>query len=115
MYNTSYKWYLLFGLILCGCGSMPKKPSVEIGVIDYPAGEVITNVTSGDKIKTVEQLSYKAIATPIVTDNPFLSVRVPLERYDKAICFKPDSWELLIDYLHGLERCIKNHTCSVQP
>ena len=72
---------IAFSLLLVACQSMPEKPVVEVGDIDFPASEVITRQSEGS--------------------DP--SVRVPLSTYDKATCFKPKQWEEIKAYLWMLE------------
>jgi hypothetical protein len=67
--------------LLMGCSSMPEKPTVEMGDVDFPAGEVITRKSTGSEA----------------------SVRAPLSTYDKATCFKPREWEKEKAYIKLLE------------
>lgn len=70
-----------FNLLIAGCSSMPEKPVVEVGAINYPAGEVLAGLSDGsDSVHPV-----------------------PLSAYDKATCFVPRSWELLKAYVQLLE------------
>ena len=72
---------IAFSLLLVACQSMPEKPVVEVGDIDFPASEVITRLSEGTEP----------------------SVRVPISSYDKATCFKPAPWEQVKVYLKLLE------------
>jgi hypothetical protein len=97
-------------LLLTACGGAPIKPSVDLGVIDYPRAQVIENQTGGasiSKINTFDKASHANVVKAIATGGQ----RVPLSTYDRAICFKPDSWNVEIAYVHSLERYISNH-CS---
>lgn len=88
----------------------PQKPSVELGIIDYPSDSVIANMTGGrsfQSINSVESATYKNVATAILTGGK----RVPLASYDRAICFRPAWWGIEQGYVHALERYIVNH-CS---
>lgn len=96
--------------ILVSCAGAPQKPNVELGVIDYPHGEVIVNMTdakSFSKINSVEEAKYRAIARAVVASGG----RVPLASYDRAIAFKPLEWEKVQNYLNSLTRYIQNN-CS---
>jgi hypothetical protein len=107
------KELLIICSLLSSCALMPDappKPSVELGVIDYPAGQVVTNMTGGKsfkKIDSVETATYRNVMAAIVSGGK----RVPLASYDRAICFKPDWWGAEQNYIHALERYIQNH-CS---
>lgn len=96
--------------ILTSCGGLPIKPQVTLGVIDFPAGQVIENTTNGQKMKNVDSFE-KATARKITSAIIFDGNRVPLSSYDKAICLTPDWWNVEVNYIHSLERYISNH-CS---
>lgn len=84
---------------------MPEKPTVELGVIDYPRNEVITEI-AGPEVKSSEDLKYEKIKANA-------SVRKPLSSYDKAVCFVPDAWVPVQTYMHLLENYIKTScTCN---
>lgn len=89
---------------------MPIKPSVVLGVVDFPVSQVIENTTNGQKMQEINSFA-KATAQNIRKAAMFDGTRVPLSSYDKAICFKPDSWNVEVNYLHSLERFIRDH-CS---
>ncbi len=102
------KLLTMLSLLLSACASLPAKPSVELGVIDYPRGQVIVNMTGGrsmSRIDSVSKASYGNLAQAIVTGGQ----RVPLAAYDRAISFKPDAWQTEINYIHSLERYIEGH------
>lgn len=95
-------------LLLASCGGAPVKPSVELGVIDYPRNQVIENMTGGQSFKridSVEKATARNVTAAVFTGGS----RVPLESYDKAICFRPDWWNVEVNYVHSLERYIQNH------
>lgn len=94
--------------VLTSCGGAPVKPSVELGVIDYPANEVIENMTGGASFKKIDAIP-KATAANITHAVVSTGNRVPLASYDKAICFRPDWWDVEVNYVHALERFITNH------
>ncbi len=98
---------LLIIFLISGCASIPKAPSVELGVIDYPNGEVIVNMTGNKSlqaIKSVDMATYRAVARAILAGG-----RVPLASYDRAICFKPTYWQAVQDYMNALVRYLQNH------
>lgn len=101
---------IAIALLLCSCGGTPIKPSVVVGVVDYPAGQVIENTTNGQAVKRIDSFE-KATARNVRSAILFDGTRVPLSSYDKAICFKPDSWNVEVNYLHSLERFIRDK-CS---
>lgn len=70
-----------FSLLLASCQTMPEKPIVEVGGVDYPADQVIAGLSDG--------------SDPVH--------RVPLSTYDKATCFKPKEWEREKVYIKLLE------------
>ena len=91
---------------LSSCASLPKKPSVELGVIDYPSGEVIVNMTGGASLSKINSVpSYHAVASAIVSGGN----RVPLASYDRAIAFKPAYWSAVQNYMNALVVYIQNH------
>lgn len=92
---------LLVAFSLCACGSLPPKPNVELGIIDYPAGEVIVNQTQGDTVKTASDLKYDKLSSFVMAGK-----RVPLSYYDRAISFRPTMWEMVQNYIDSLERYI---------
>lgn len=102
---------IICSLLLASCGGAPIKPSIELGVIDYPAGEVIVNMTGGksmSRIDSVPKASYQNVVQAIVVTGN----RVPLASYDHAITIKPDYWQIEVSYIHSLERYITNHCGS---
>jgi len=82
---------------------MPSKPQVEVGIIDYPVNQVVTNLT-GEEIKSTKELKYEEISKKI---NGSGSVRKPLKDYDRAVCFLPDYWEMVQNYIDLLEEAAK--------
>ena len=98
---------ITLALISSSCAGLPQKPNVELGVIDYPSAQVITNMTgskSFQKIQMPSDVTYKAVLQATVTDG----ARVPLSTYDRAICFKPNYWQAVQDYVNALNRYIEN-------
>lgn len=94
-----------------GCAGAPVKPSVELGVLDVPAQEVIVNNTAKMEFSKAEQIEYdNLVAKIILTGN-----RVPIIDYDKAISFKPDQWAILAKYVKALEQYIGEHNCVPKP
>lgn len=90
--------------------SAPKAPSVELGVIDYPASQVVVNMTGAKSfrgIDSVQGANYRAVVNAIVSTGK----RVPLSTYDRAIAFKPTYWQAVQDYMNALTQFIQNH-CS---
>lgn len=99
---------LLSLLSLTSCAGAPEKPSFELGVIDYPAGQVIVNETNGksmQRIDSVAKASHANVIRAIVAGGQ----RVPLASYDRAIAITPDNWTIFINYVHALERYAQNH------
>ncbi len=97
---------------LYSCAGAPIKPSVEVGVIDYTANQVIENMSGGASFKHIDAIP-KATAENITRAIVVTGNRVPLANYDKAICFTPDWWNVEVQYIHSLERYITAH-CSGQ-
>lgn len=103
---------LISSLFLVGCQTMPismpmpEKPKVEMGVMDFPRGEAITNQLDLRKIESAEQLKYGPLVKSIKASK---YKRVPLLDYDKAIMFKPRAWEQHQNYLDKLVNYIRNH------
>jgi len=106
---------IIYSFLLTGClAGAPIKPSVELGVIDYPANEVIENMTSGKSFKTIDVV-IKASARNVTSAVVSGGNHVPLSDYDKAICFQPDWWDVEVNYIHALERYISNHCGPAAP
>lgn len=97
---------IIFSLLLASCASLPKKPNVELGVIDYPSGEVIVNMTGAPAMQRIQSVpSYRTVANAIAASGN----RVPLSTYDRAIAFKPAYWSEVQNYMNSLVRYINNH------
>lgn len=94
--------------LLASCAGAPVKPSVELGVIDYPSNEVIENMTGGASFRSINSIP-KATAASVTRAVVSTGNRVPLSNYDKAICFQPDWWDVEVNYIHSLERYITAH------
>lgn len=111
--QETYKraFLVLCSITLAACSSLPQKPSVELGIIDYPAGQVIVNMTGGKSFSAMRNASsfmaasYYPLAQAIVTGGQ----RVPLASYDRGITFKPTEWQKEINYVHSMERYIQAH------
>lgn len=100
---------LIICSLLTGCfAGAPVKPSVELGVIDYPSNQVIENMSGGASFKPIDSI-LKASAKSVTRAIAVTGNRVPLENYDKAICFQPDWWDVEVNYVHALERYISAH------
>jgi hypothetical protein len=89
----------------CAGLPIPEKPKVEVGIIDYPRNEVITNQIDSRKIKSKKQLRYAVMRKNMLASK---FIRKPLADYDKAISFKPAAWEQLQNYLDKLEDYARN-------
>lgn len=85
---------------------VPVKPKIEMGVIDAPALEVITNKVKTNELTNSEALTYGALSKKIKAAG---RVRVPIMDYDKAIAIKPKEWSSLEDYRGALEDYVRNH------
>lgn len=98
---------VLTALSFTACGSLPvpEKPKVEMGIIDYPRGEIITNKIDSTKIESHKQLRYTPLVKAIMASK---YKRVPIKDYDKAIAFKPASWEQIQNYIDKLEDYARN-------
>ncbi len=96
-------------ILASSCASAPQKPSVELGVIDYPNNQVIVNMTGNPAFKSIRESftapSYKSVITAVIASRN----RVPLASYDRAICFKPTYWQAVQDYMNSLVRYIQNN------
>ena len=92
-----------FSIVLSACGGLPTKPVVELGVIDYPRLEIVTNTTDKVELNTAKDLEYKKFVTQLVKS----SVRKPLATYHKAVCFLPTEWEKVQNYIDALEEAAK--------
>lgn len=108
MSATKLLTILLILVFEVGCPGVPVKPSVELGVLDVPAQEVIIGNTSKMRLNKVEDAEYDNIVEQIRLQ----STRVPIIDYDKAISFKPDQWAILSKYIKDLERYIQDHQCK---
>ena len=104
-----------FSLTLASCAGAPAKPVVTIGVIDYPANQVIENNTSGKamkQIKTIAQATHENVVRAVDSAG---SNRVPLSVYDNAVCFRPLQWEIVQNYLDALRTYVTNHCSTPAP
>lgn len=96
---------LLSVFSLVACSNLPKKPSVELCVVDYDRQEASCAMTDGEDVMrlggfTYENVAYAVYSSPTAT-------RYPLIYLNKAIAFRPDSFATLEKYLHDLERYAK--------
>ncbi len=96
---------MVIALASCGHLPIPEKPKLEMGVLDVPSGQVITNKLDMTKITSAQQLHYSAIVQSIKTSK---FKRVPLLEYDHAISFKPSAWEQQQNYIDKLEDYARN-------
>lgn len=96
---------LIVSLAACGSLPVPEKPKVEMGIIDYPRGEIITNRLDTTKIESVKQLRYSSLVKAIMASK---YKRVPIKEYDRAIALKPKSWEQIQNYIDKLEDYARN-------
>lgn len=79
------KTWLIASSILIGCASPPPiKPSVILCVLDSPKQEGICSGSQGQS-------------------NLF---RIPIKDLDKNVCFSPDDWYYIQNYIHYLESII---------
>lgn len=103
-----YLGILIASSLLASCANMPKpeKPKLEMGIIDAPSLEVITNKINMDKVSSVKQLTYSKLSANLKASK---YVRVPIMDYDKAVALKPRPWEQLQNYLDKVEDYLKNH------
>jgi len=100
----SGSWLLLAS---CAGTGMPQKPSIDIGVIDYPRSQVIENNTSKMSMSvTAGKISVRSVANGILAARS--SKRVPLSTYDKAVALKPKTWEVVQNYIDELVAYAKN-------
>ncbi len=104
---------ILLAASLFSCATImpgaPTKPNVELGIIDYPNSEVITNMTGARSFQKIQSVpSYSAVVQAIVASGN----RVPLASYHKAICFKPVYWQTTQNYINALVRYIQNHCAN---
>lgn len=103
------RFFVIMGisLALYGCGALPvpEKPKLEMGIIDFPRGQVITNKLDMTKVTSAKQLHYKPLTTSLKSGK---FKRVPLSEYDRAISFKPSAWEQQQNYIDKLEDYARN-------
>ncbi len=95
-------------IFLTSCAGLPKAPSVELGVIDYPRGQVIVNMTGRSSFKNVDSIpaaDYRSVVKAIVSGGN----RVPLASYDRAISFKPAEWQKVQSYMDSLVQYVRAH------
>lgn len=95
-------------LASCAGTGIPKKPAIEIGVIDYPRSEVIVNNTAKMSVSEVNVASttVRSVANGIIGSRS--SKRQPLSTYHKAIAFRPAYWEAIQNYIDELVAYAKN-------
>lgn len=96
--------------LLTACGSLPlpKKPKIEMGVIDASDSAnvtVITNKLNTAAITDKSQLAYRAVVKSLRSSK---YKRVPISAYDKAIAIPNRSWEALENYRNELEDYARN-------
>jgi hypothetical protein len=78
---------MLLGIFLfSSCGSLPRKPSIDICSHDAPSFEVECYNNQTGNFKTI-----------------------PIEKTDKFIMFSPDDWGLVLLYIGKLERRLRSN------
>lgn len=92
MQKQKMKFVLLFAIFLfSACGSLPKKPKVEICAHDEPAleAECFDN----------QNQQYRSI---------------PIRETNRYIMFSPDDWGLILLYIDRLERSIRSKSVKTE-
>ena len=93
---------IIFSLI--GCASGPKKPSIELCVIDYPANIADCGMTDPELIKSLADLEFDVLTGEIKAS----SEPKPLSYLDNAVAITQPHWKEFMDYLHKLEDYVRS-------
>lgn len=90
---------------LSACKTAPTKPQVQLCVIDTKSQKCFCSITNTEKLKTADDLTYKATMDLIASGA--MADEYPIDYCHKAIAFRPVNWAILQDYVHDLENYIK--------
>lgn len=91
MQRLKKKFALLLMIFLCSCGSIPKRPQLEICAHDEINKEVECYDNQTDQARTLS-----------------------ISETDKYIMFSPDDWGLVLFYIGQLERRIKSKNIKTE-
>lgn len=101
-------------LLLTNCAlfgpEAPKKPTIELCVLDVPAGEAICGTTNGADITSASSLGYYRVVEIILASGT--AHRVPIADLDRAIALKPAQYTILKNYIGDMERYARDKICE---
>jgi len=80
------------------CQSIPEKPSISLGLVNYPA--LTCDFSSTESIRSIEDAEYSKILT--LRARALNSFSKPLSECDKYIVMSPEDWEKLSTYTKKL-------------
>lgn len=101
---------VIFLMFCAGCGHLPDKPQVELGIIDHPNDQIVTAMTGGNRVSSVADISYQNFVA--ATAGPG-AVRKPLATYNRAVCFLPEEWAKVQAYMDVL-REVAEKSCGAR-
>ena len=85
-HGKASKFAMCFPLVAIGCNDLPPKPDGDLCTIDLPRNQLVcSEIPKND------------------TDQPGKRYKLPIANADRYVCFSPDHWENIVNYIHALK------------
>lgn len=101
------KLLAIFSLV--GCAGGPKKPALELCIINTTNQVAYCGTTDGENITKFSDVNYEGLKRMILFASDLETK--PLSYLDNAVALTPKNWEPLQNYIDALEIYIK-HQCK---
>lgn len=92
-------------LVFAGCKTGPKKPQVQLCVVDVKSGNCFCATTDTEAFESSDTLTHEA-ATQLIKSGGDVEP-YPIQYCHKAIAIRGQHWLTLQNYIHDLENFIK--------
>ena len=96
---------ILFVIFSLGCKTAPKKPNVELCIVNIESGEALCGNTDGGDLKAKEATYNRLYGAIKRAQNATV---FPLEYIDNGVCLRPSQWGVLQNYVHNLQIYIES-------